>query len=133
MSNRSRAWTPVTLPTVSPPVGAYSPGTRAGGFIFVSGQTPRVPGTTTIVGSDIVTQSKQTLENVRTVLEAAGASLADVVSVTVYLADDRDWGEFNTVYQSYFEPPYPSRAVVGAGLRGILVEVSAIAYVGSGA
>ena len=58
------------------------------------------------------------------------AALADVVSVTVYLADEGDWGTFNDVYRGVFSAPYPSRAVVGAQLRGILVEVSAVAYVG---
>jgi 2-iminobutanoate/2-iminopropanoate deaminase len=52
-----------------------------------------------------------------------------VVSVTVYLADEKDWGTFDAVYRTVFSPPYPTRAVVGASLRGILVEVSAIAAV----
>jgi 2-iminobutanoate/2-iminopropanoate deaminase len=49
--------------------------------------------------------------------------------VTVYLADEKDWDEFNNVYKTVFEPPYPARAVVGAGLRGILVEISAVAWI----
>ena len=130
MSRPSRAWTPVTLgKDVAPPAGAYSPGVRAGNLVFVSGQIPRDPRSGAIVGTDVTAQAQQTLTNVRGVLEAAGASLTDVVSVTVYLADPRDWGEFNAVYKTFFEPPYPARAVVGAGLRDILVEVSAIAWV----
>jgi 2-iminobutanoate/2-iminopropanoate deaminase len=65
-------------------------------------------------------------------LAAGGATLEDVVSVTVYLANENDWNDFNTVYKSVFSPPYPARAVVGAGLRGILVEVSAIASLPDG-
>jgi 2-iminobutanoate/2-iminopropanoate deaminase len=103
---------------------------RAGGLVFVSGQTPRDPATGEIVGVTVAAQSRQTLNNVRRVLAAAGATLADVVSVTVYLADVADWDEFNTVYRSYFREPYPTRTAVGAALRGILVEVSAVAYVG---
>ena len=134
MPRRERAWTPVTLgDDVPPPAGAYSPATRAGNLVFVSGQVPRDPRTGTTAGTDIASQSRQTLENVRAVLEAAGASLADVVSVTVYLADERDWGEFNAVYKTFFEPPFPARAVVGAGLRGILVEISAVAVIGGSA
>jgi 2-iminobutanoate/2-iminopropanoate deaminase len=134
MPPRSPAWTPVFLGADIPaPAGAYSPAARAGDLVFVSGQTPRDPLSGTVVGSDVVTQSRQTLENVRRVLEAAGASLADVVSVTVYLADERDWGDFNTVYKTFFEPPYPARAVVGAGLRGIRVEISAVARVATSA
>ncbi len=130
MAPDPRNWQPVTLgPDVPPPVGAYSPGVRAGRMLFVSGQVPKDPRTGKVEGDTISTQTRRTLENVRGVLEAGGASLADVVSVTVYLADDNDWAEFNTVYKTVFSPPYPARAVVGAGLRGILVEISAIAWV----
>ena len=97
--------------------------------MFVSGQVPKDPRTGKVEGDTIATQTRRTIENVRAVLEAGGASLADVVSVTVYLADDNDWAEFNAVYKTVFSPPYPARAVVGAGLRGILVEISAIAWV----
>ncbi len=130
MAPDPRHWQPVMLgPDVPPPVGAYSPGVRAGRMLFVSGQVPKDPRTGKVEGDTISTQTRRTLENVRGVLEAGGASLADVVSVTVYLADDNDWAEFNTVYKTVFSPPYPARAVVGAGLRGILVEISAIAWV----
>jgi 2-iminobutanoate/2-iminopropanoate deaminase len=124
------AWTPVALgPDVPPPKGAYSPGVRAGDLVFVSGQVPRDPRTGALVGGDdVAAQARQTLANVRGVLEAAGASLRDVVSVTVYLTDVDHWGAFDAVYRETFAPPYPARAVVGAALRGILVEVSAIAH-----
>jgi len=117
---------PVTL--ADAPKGAYSPGVRAGNFLFVSGQVPRDVRTGELLGDDIRTQSKGVLDNLGGVLAAAGASLNDVVSVTVYLADPEDWGAFNDVYKETFKPPYPARAVVGAGLRGILVEVSAVAF-----
>jgi 2-iminobutanoate/2-iminopropanoate deaminase len=127
----SRRWTPITLGAeVPPPAGAYSPGVRAGDLLFVSGQVPKDPRTGAVVGTDVEEQTRQVLRNVQGVLEAGGATLDDVVSVTVYLEDERDWGIFNEVYQSVFRPPYPSRAVVGASLRGIMVEVSAVAYVG---
>jgi len=128
VSDDARRWTPVTLgPDIPPPAGAYSPAVRAGGLIFVSGQVPRDPRTGEIVGSDVTAQARQVLANLRRVLEAAGASLADVVSVTVYLARTDDWGTFNEEYKRTFTAPYPTRAVVGAELRGILVEVSAVA------
>ncbi len=129
MSPSDRHWTPVTLPDVPPPAGAYSPGVRAGNLYFVSGQTPRDPATGQIVGSTIEEQTIRTLENVRGVLQAGGLTLAHVVSVTIYLTDENDWGTVNAIYQTVFAPPYPTRAVVGASLRGILVEISAIAYV----
>jgi 2-iminobutanoate/2-iminopropanoate deaminase len=130
MAQDPRSWQPVTLgPDVPAPVGAYSPGARAGHLLFVSGQVPKDPRTGKIEGDTIATQARRTLENVRAVLKAGGATMSDVVSVTVYLADEKDWEEFNAVYKTVFEPPYPARAVVGAGLRGILVEISAVAWV----
>lgn len=126
-----RRWTPVTLgPDVPPPAGAYSPGVRAGDLLFVSGQVPKDPRTGALVGDDVAEQTRQVLRNVEGVLAAAGATLDDVVSVTVYLEDEGHWGTFNEIYKSVFRQPYPSRAVVGARLRGIMVEVSAVAYLG---
>lgn len=129
MSATDRAWTPVILPNVPAPAGAYSPGVRAGNLLFVSGQTPRDPATGQIVGESIEEQTRVTLTNVERILTTAGASLSQVVSVTVYLSDDDNWGRFNEVYKTVFSAPYPTRAVVGAELRGILVEISAIAYI----
>ena len=127
-STTGRAWTPVTLPDLPPPAGAYSPGVRtANGLLFVSGQTPRDPATGTIVGTTLEEQARVTLTNLERILRVAGASIADVVSVTVYLADENDWGQFDALYRTVFTPPYPARAVVGAALRGILIEISAVA------
>lgn len=124
------AWSPVFLPSDVPlPKGPYSPAVRAGNLVFVSGQVPRDPVSGALVGDDVATQTRQTLSNLRRVLEQCGASLADVVSVTVYLADADDWGAMNTVYSETFHAPYPSRTTVGAELRGVLVEISAVAYV----
>ena len=128
MAPSERAWQPVTLDDRYPrPAGAYSPGVRVGDLLFVSGQVPRDPRTGETVGADVETQARRTLENVRLVLEAGGASLDDVVSVTVWLQDIDDWGKFNEIYKATFAPPYPSRTVVGAQLHGFLVEVSAVA------
>jgi 2-iminobutanoate/2-iminopropanoate deaminase len=131
MTQRERQWQPVLLGgDVPPPVGAYSPAARAGGFVFVSGQVPRDPVTGTLVGDDIESQTKQVVANVERALVAAGASLSDVVSVIVYLADIDDWGRFNTAYKELMPRPYPTRTALGAQLRGILVEMSAVAFVG---
>lgn len=102
---------------------------RAGNLLFVSGQTPRDPATGQIVGETVEEQTRVTLANLERIVRLGGATLANLVSVTVYLADDNDWGRFNEVYKATLSPPYPTRAVVGAQLRGILVEISAIAYV----
>ena len=131
MTQRERQWQPVRLgDDVPPPAGAYSPAVRAGNLIFVSGQVPRDPVSGALVGDDVESQTAQVIANVSRALTAAGASLSDVVSITVYLADIDDWGRFNTAYKSLMPEPYPTRTALGANLRGILVEISAIAYVG---
>ena len=132
MTQRERQWQPVRLgDDVPAPIGAYSPAARAGGFVFVSGQVPRDPVSGDLVGSDIESQTTQVIANVSRALDAAGASLSDVVSVIVYLADIDDWGRFNTKYKQLMPSPYPTRTALGANLRGILVEMSAVAYVGT--
>lgn len=120
----------MVLRDAPPPKGPYSPAVRAGGFVYVSGQTPRDVATGELVGSDIATQTRQTLSNVQRILAEGGASLEDVVSVTIYLADVDDWAAMNAVYKEFFASPFPSRTAVGCGLRDILVEISVIAYTG---
>ena len=96
----------------------------------MSGQIPRDPVTGELAGEDIQSQTRQVILNVERALAAAGATLSDVVSVIVYLSDANDWGAFNAAYKELMPQPYPTRTAVGAQLRGILVEVSAVAYVG---
>lgn len=130
MSANDRDWTPVVLPDLPPPAGAYSPGVRAGNLLFVSGQTPRDPATGMIVGTTVEEQTRVTMRNMQRILEVGGAGLANVVSVTVYLTDENDWAAFDRTYRTIMSAPFPTRAVVGASLRGILVEISAIAWIG---
>lgn len=130
MATSERRWKPVERSASAPtPAGAYSPAVRAGDHVYVSGQVPRDPRTGA-VASDFASQVRQVLDNLRAVLADAGATLDDVVSVTVYLASADDWGTFNELYQRAFTAPYPTRTVVGASLRGVLVEISAVAYLG---
>jgi 2-iminobutanoate/2-iminopropanoate deaminase len=124
-------WTPVKLGTdVPPPAGAYSPAVRAGDFLYVSGQVPRDPRSGATIGSDVVEQTRQVVANLESVLDAAGAKLSDVVAVTVYLANPDLWTAFNGVYRELMPQPYPTRTAVGVSLRGFLVEISAVAYLG---
>ena len=123
-------WTSISLPDAPPPKGPYSPAVRAGGFIYVSGQTPRDAISGALVGHDVETQTRQTLSNVQRLLAEAGASMSDVVSVIIYLANVDDWATMNSVYTDFFTAPFPSRTAVGVDLRGILVEISAVAYAG---
>ncbi len=126
-------FTAIRLPDAPPPKGPYSPALRAGPFVFVSGQVPRNPVSGELVGDDVATQTRQVLSNVQRLLTEAGASMSDVINVTVYLTNVDDWGTMNAVYAEFFSQPYPTRTTVGVDLRDILVEISTIAYVGSGA
>ena len=110
--------------------GPYSQGIRAGDFIYVAGQGPADPVTRKNVGDTIEEQTAQTLENVKAILEAAGASMADVVKSTVHLTDLSLFSRFNRVYETYFPDPKPVRTTVGSQLQGILVEIDVVAYVG---
>jgi 2-iminobutanoate/2-iminopropanoate deaminase len=101
-----------------------------GNLLFVSGQVPRDPVTGELAGDDIETQTRRTMQNLQRVLHAGGATLQDVVSVTVHLADEGDWGAFDRTYREFMTPPFPTRTAVGARLRGIKVEITAIAAVG---
>ena len=122
-------WSPVFLPADVPrPKGPYSPAVRAGEFLYVSGQTPRDLVSGEFRGGDVATQTRVVLSNVQTVVAQAGGSMSDVVSVTVYLQHADDWGAMNDVYKEFFTEPFPTRTTVGAELRDILVEISAVAY-----
>jgi len=122
----------ITTASGASPAGAYSQGIRAGDFVFVSGQGPLDPATGQIVGETIEEQTERTLENVKAILEAAGATLADVVKSTVHLSDLSLFPRYNEVYSSYFPDPKPARTTVGSELLGIMVEIDAIAYLGRG-
>ena len=113
------------------PAGPYSPGLSAGDFVFVSGQGPFHPETKAM-GDTIEEQTRQTLENVKSILEAGGAGMADVVKVTVLMTDLGEFQRMNKVYEEFFPKPAPTRTTFGVGLAiaGMKIEIDAIAYVG---
>ena len=115
-----------TAPLASP----YSPGLRVGDLIFVSGQVPRDPATGKIVGESIEEQTAQVLENIKAILSAGGATMADVVKVSAHLSDLTLFDRYNKVYVTYFPDPKPTRTTVGSQLLGFLVEIDVIACVG---
>jgi len=119
----------ISTTTGAQPVGAYSQGLHAGDFVFVSGQGPLDPKTGKVVGDTIEEQTARVLENIKAILEAGGASIADVVKVSAHLSDMSLFERYNRVYASYFPDPKPTRTTVGSQLPGILVEIDAIAYV----
>jgi 2-iminobutanoate/2-iminopropanoate deaminase len=115
----------------APPQGAYSQGWHAGDFIFVTGTGPSDPATGKLVGDTIEQQTDQTIDNISAILEADGASLQDVVKVTVHLADTGLFARYNAVYARRFSKPYPVRTTVGSDLGhspGMLIEIDCIAY-----
>jgi 2-iminobutanoate/2-iminopropanoate deaminase len=119
---------PISGANVARSSGAYSPGLRVGDWIFVSGQGPMDPKTGQVCGQTIEEQTRQTLNNVKAILEAAGATMDDCVKVTAHLADIRDFARYNKVYETFFRDPKPTRTTVQSGLLDILVEIDAIAY-----
>ena len=100
--------------------------------MYVSGQGPLDPTTKKTSSTDVGEQTTQTLNNIKAILEAGGASVADVVKVNVYLTDMANFGGMNAAYKEFFSAPFPARATVGASLalQGMLVEIEAVAYVG---
>ena len=115
------------------PGGHYSHAVAAGGFVFVSGQLPIGPDGVKDANRSIEEQTRLVLVNVREALAAAGAELHHVVKVTAYLTTEDHWAGFNAVYAEFFGAHRPARAVVPVGPLhyGFLVEVEAVAYVGS--
>ena len=113
----------------APPPGPYSQGLRAGDWVFVSGQGPLDPATKQIVGATIQEQTRRVLDNIKAIVEAAGATMDDVVKSTVHLLDIEDFDEFNAVYVTYFGDPKPTRTTVQSVLwGGIFVEIDVIVY-----
>ena len=112
-------------------IGPYSQGMKVGDLIFFSGQIP-LDTKTGEMPAGIEAQTKQSLENVKGLLESQGLSFADVVKTTVYLDSMDDFGTMNDIYATYFVEPYPARSAVEVAKlpKGALVEVEVIAYTG---
>ena len=110
-------------------IGPYSQGVAAGNMAFVSGQLPIDPATGEFAGPDIVSQTRQSLTNVKAILEANGMSMSDVVKTTVLLSDISEFAQMNGVYAEFFSEPYPARAAFQAAAlpKGAKVEIEAIA------
>ena len=103
---------PINPPGIAPLVPAYSVAIRAGNQVFVSGMTGIKPGTQDIIEGGVEIQTRQTLDNIRTALQSAGATMADVGECTVFLTDMRDYAAMNGVYTDYFRVDPPARATV---------------------
>jgi 2-iminobutanoate/2-iminopropanoate deaminase len=110
-------------------IGPYSQATAVGGFLFTSGQIPLDPKTMQVVDGDIVAQAELVMTNLTAVLSNAGASWAEVVKTTIFLADMADFAKVNEVYAKHIGGSRPARSTVAvAGLpRGVRVEIECIA------
>ena len=119
----------ISTPAAPAAIGPYSQGVAAGNMAFVSGQLPIDPATGEFAGPDIVSQTRQSLTNVKAILEANGMSMADVVKTTVLLSDIGEFAQMNGVYAEFFSEPYPARAAFQAAAlpKGAKVEIEAIA------
>lgn len=117
-------------PDTPAPRGPYSPAVCAGDFIFVSGQGPVDPATNQMSYGDIRHETRVTLENIRRILAASGASMADVVRCNVYLRDGNDFAAMNEVYREFFGDERPARTTVAVAFADPLmkVEIDCIAY-----
>ena len=113
------------LPTNLP----FSEAVRVGSMLYLSGQIGIVPGSRKLVDGGVREEARQTMENIKTSLEAHGYAMTDVVKCTVMLADISEWGTFNEVYKTFFSGRYPARSALGAnGLAmGARVEIECIA------
>ena len=115
------------------PVGPFTPAIKSmGGLIWVSGQIGNTPGTRTLVPGGVAAETRQALENLGRVLEAAGSSYARVVKCTVFLTDINDWAAVNAVYAPYFptDPPARSAVAVAGLVFGAHVEFECVAVGG---
>ena len=120
----------VESPAAPKAIGPYSQAIQSGKLVFVSGSLPFDPdGKIDYSQQDVTAQIKRVIDNIALELAAAHLTLDDVVSATVYVTDVDDFPAVNTVYASYFHPPYPARAFVQVAklLRGAKVEISVIA------
>ena len=112
-------------------IGPYSQAVKAGNLMFISGQIPLDPKTGDLVSESIEDQAKQVLDNVKSICEASGNSLDDIVKISIFLTDLSNFSVVNDVMKEYFSEPYPARATVEvSGLPlGVNVEIEAIVLI----
>lgn len=110
-------------------IGPYSQAIQVGNLVYTSGQIPINPATGVLIEGSVKEQTRQSLTNVKAILEEAGLSMANVVKTTVFLADMADFAAMNDVYSEFFAEPYPARSAVAVKTlpKGALVEIEVIA------
>ncbi len=122
---------PVVTQSAPAPKGHYSQGIKSGNLVFVSGQLSFDPKTGAAISGDIRVQTRQILENIKSILDQAGCSMDDVVKTTVFITAQEDMKAMNEVYETYFRriPPARSTVMVSPFPAGLKIEIEAIAMV----
>jgi 2-iminobutanoate/2-iminopropanoate deaminase len=110
-------------------IGPYSQAIQVGNLVYTSGQIPIDPATGVFVEGGVKEQTRQSLLNVKAILEEAGLTMRDVVKTTVFMADMNDFPDMNAVYAEFFAEPYPARSAVAVKTlpKGALVEIEVVA------
>lgn len=123
---------PIVTSAAPAAIGPYSQAIEVNGFVYASGQLPIDPATGAFPEGGVQEQTRQSLLNVKAILEEAGLTLANVVKTTVYLADIGDFAAMNEIYSQFFSQPFPARSAVAVKAlpKGALVEVEVIAVRG---
>ena len=121
----------ISTPKAPAAIGPYSQAIRVGNLIYTSGQIPINPATEQFVEGGIKEQTRQSLTNVKAILEEAGTSMANVIKTTVFMADMADFADMNGIYAEFFAEPFPARSAVAVKTlpKGALVEIEVIAEV----
>lgn len=123
-------FTPIIPPGSPPPIAPYSPGAKAGKVIYTAGITARTEDGETVGVGDVKAQTRQVLDTIKKVIEAAGGSLRDVAFNHIFLASYDDYAAMNEVYLEYFPDPAPPRYCIRADLvrPEFLVEIASVAH-----
>ena len=123
----------ISSPRIAPRPGApYSAGTKAGNLVFTGTMGPFDKQAELVGRGDIRAQTRQVLENVKSVIESGGGTLDDVMKTTVYITDIAHFAPMNEIYRTFFtsEPPARAPVIVNHVIEGVLVEIDAIAVIG---
>ena len=121
----------ISTPKAPAAIGPYRQAVKVGNLVYTSGQIPIDPATGSFVEGGIKEQTRQSLLNVKAILEAAGLTMGNVVKTTVFMADMNDFADMNAVYAEFFAEPYPTRSAVAVKTlpKGALVEIEVVAAV----
>ena len=118
----------IETPNAPAAIGTYSQAIQAGNTVYISGQIPLNPKTMKLITTDFSAQARQVFENVKAVALAAGGDLSHIVKLTIYLCDMNQFAIVNEIMATYFEKPYPARAVVEISRlpKEALIEIDAV-------